>query len=97
MIPVGFHPEARLEFLQSTTYYETQQPGLGRRFVEAATDVLRRIQARPLLYREIEGGCRQCRIPRFPYGIIYRMRGDRIEVIAVMHLHRLPRYWQDRT
>ncbi|WP_424204564.1 hypothetical protein [Sulfuricaulis sp.] len=33
----------------------------------------------------------------FPYGIIYRVRFDVIEIIAVMHLRRSPGYWKQRT
>jgi len=30
-----FHPEARIEFLESVVYYESHQTDLGRRFLEA--------------------------------------------------------------
>ena len=96
MIPYGFHPEARSEFRESARYYEIQQPGLGHRYVDAVRDAVTRIRSRPQLYREIAPGVRQCRIPRFPYGIIYRIRNSGIEVVAVMHLHRRPGYWKDR-
>jgi len=91
-----FHPEARLEFLESVAYYESQQAGLGQRFLEAVSEAVRRIQARPDMYRLIDQAWRQCRIPRFPFGIIYRVKHRRIQIIAVMHLHRRPGYWQKR-
>jgi plasmid stabilization system protein ParE len=92
-----FHPEARAEFLGSVRYYESQQPGLGRRFLEAVTDAIRRIEAHPNQFRVVSGTWRQCRVSRFPFGLIYRVRNDRIEIIAVMHLHRKPEYWQHRS
>lgn len=91
-----FHPEARIEFLESIIYYESQQTGLGRRFLEAVIEAVRRIEAHPRMYRLVDQTCRQCRIPRFPFGIIYRVKNRRIEIIAVMHLHRRPGYWQNR-
>ena len=91
-----FHPEARTELIESIRYYESQQPGLGRRFLEAIMEALRRIQAHPGRYRVVFVIWRQCRIPRFPFGIIYRVADRRIEVIAVMHLRRKPGYWQHR-
>jgi plasmid stabilization system protein ParE len=93
---VWFHPEARSEFLESVRYYESQQPGLSRRFLEAAAEAIHRIQAHPSMYRVISGAWRQCRVPRFPFGIIYRVRGRRIEIITVMHLHRKPGFWRHR-
>ena len=92
-----FHPEARIEFLESIVYYESQQTGLGRRFLEAVSEAVNRIRAHPNMYRLICQDWRQCRIPRFPFGIIYRVHNRRIEIVAVMHLHRRPGYWQNRT
>ena len=91
-----FHPAARTELLESVRYYDSQQSGLGRRFLEAVTDAIHRIQAHPRMYHLVSGAWRQCRVPRFPFGIIYRPKDRRIEIIAVMHLHRKPEYWRDR-
>ena len=96
MIPFGFHPEARSEFLESARYYESQKSGLGHRYVDAVRDAITRVRSRPQLYREIEQDVRQCRTPRFPFGIIYRFTDEQIEILAVMHLHRKPGYWKDR-
>ncbi len=88
MIPFGFNPDARVEFRESARYYESQQEGLGHRYVDAVRDAITRIRTHPQLYREIEPGVRQCGIPRFPYGIIYRTQNSTIEILAVMHLRR---------
>ncbi len=91
-----FHPEAQSELIESARYYESQQDGLGHRFLDATETALVRIQQHPQSYREIEQGIRQCRILRFPYGLIYRIRADHVQIIAVMHLHRQPGYWHNR-
>jgi len=36
------------------------------------------------------------RLKRFPYGVIYAVKGDHILVIALAHLHRKPAYWSAR-
>ena len=92
-----FHSEARHELLESVRYYESQQSGLGGRFLAAVANAIRQIQTHSSMYREVGDSWRQCRVARFPFGIIYRVRNQRIEIIAVMHLHRRPGYWQDRT
>jgi toxin ParE1/3/4 len=92
-----FHADARAEFLESVVYYESQQAGLGQRFLEAVAEAVRRIQSHPNMYRLVGQAWRQCRIPKFPFGIVYRVKNRRIEVIAVMHLHRKPGYWQNRS
>lgn len=93
---VGFHPEARAEFLKSVRYYEDQQPGLGRRFLDAVRYATSRIAQFPDAGPVLEPGIRQFRVQRYPFGLVYRHRPDGIEVVAVMHLHRQPGYWRER-
>ena len=97
MIPVRFHAEARAEPLEAATYYDAQQKALGRRFTEAVREAVHRIQDWPRLYKVIERDIHRCRVPPFPYGLIYRLREDEVQIIAVMHLHRRPGYWRSRT
>ncbi|ODS31226.1 MAG: hypothetical protein SCARUB_03647 [Candidatus Scalindua rubra] len=96
MKPVKFHPEAQIEFLNSSLYYEEQQEYLGKRFIEHVEESVRRIQINPLLYPIAEDDCRKCRVNKFPYGIIYRIKKIHIEIIAVMNLYRKPGYWKKR-
>jgi hypothetical protein len=39
---------------------------------------------------------RRVLVPKFPYGLLYRVEAARIYIIAVMHLHRRPGYWRSR-
>lgn len=96
MNPIKFHPEAKTELREAARYYQSQKKGLGRRFLTAIRDATNRIQTFPLLYRSIEEDVRQCRVLRFLYGLIYRIGAERIEIIAVMHLHRDPGHWKWR-
>ena len=97
MIPFHFHPDARLEFIESVDYYETQRQGLGRRFVDAVEDAIHQIRSHPNMYPHKAQRYQQCRVPKFPYGLIYRIKDGIIEIIAVMNLHRRPGYWSERT
>ena len=83
--------------IEAAAYYEAQQKDLGRRFLASIQDALNRIQVNPLLYREIEGDVRRCLTKTFPYGVLFRIRPDEYVAVAVMHLHRDPGYWKDRT
>ncbi len=33
---------------------------------------------------------------RFPFELLYAIEAERIVIVAVAHLRRRPRYWQDR-
>ncbi|MEN6336072.1 MAG: type II toxin-antitoxin system RelE/ParE family toxin [Phycisphaerales bacterium] len=93
---VWFHPEARIELLESIAYYGSHEPSLGVRFLDGITEAIRRIERHPNSYPRVPDTWRQCRIPRFPYGLVYVVTPDRIEIIAVVHLRRRPGYWRDR-
>ncbi|MDJ0762122.1 MAG: type II toxin-antitoxin system RelE/ParE family toxin [Myxococcota bacterium] len=91
-----FHPQAQAELIESARFYEMQRAGLGRRFVAAVRESIGRIEMHPYLYQTVEYDIRQSSVKRFPYGIIYRLTPERIEIIAVMHLNRKPGYWKAR-
>jgi len=91
-----WHGEARAEADAAAAFYNEKQPGLAQRFLDDIEDALHRIQRHPQAYRLVEGDIRKCRVAHFPYGIIYRVRSDLIEIIAVMHLRRSPAYWKQR-
>ena len=91
-----FHPEARIELLESIAYYDHHQMGLGQRLLDGIVEALHRISNYPKMYRKVAGDWRQCRIPHFPYGLIYRVKNQRIEIIAVMQLNKEPGYWRER-
>ena len=43
-------PEARLDLEAAARWYEAQEPGLGRRFLEEVRQAFRRIQGNPEAY-----------------------------------------------
>ena len=91
-----FHPEALKEADEAALFYQKQQPGLETRFLEALEDAISRVRRNPLFYHRIDGEIRKCRLLRFPYGVVYRIKGDNVEIIAIMHFRRQPGYWKLR-
>jgi toxin ParE1/3/4 len=91
-----WHPDAKLEADHAAAFYQSKQQGLERRFLDNLEDALDRIQRNPQVFRCIAGDLRKCRVARFPYGIIFRVNPNYIEVIAIMHLRRKPGYWKAR-
>lgn len=77
-------------------WYESQQAGLGARFSRQLTQALVDVRQDPLLWRAVGGGYRRRNCRDFPYGVVYRLDGDAVVVVAVMHLSRRPRYWKGR-
>jgi len=87
---------AQEELDGAVAWYESQAPGLSKRFLEEVRLAGRRILAHPQSWRPLGGGARQCRLSRFPYGLIYEIERHEIVIVAVAHLHREPDYWRDR-
>jgi len=96
-VRLAFHPAAAEEFGAAAEYYDAAAPGLGSRFalaVRRATDLA---LAHPSGGAERGvAGARRLVVHGFPYEVVYRVRGEVLEVLAVAHLRRRPGYWRDR-
>jgi plasmid stabilization system protein ParE len=95
-VTVTFLSVAEVEFAEALSYYEQQQPGLGFQFAAEVDAAIERIVAHPEAWTSISARVRRCRIPRFPYGILYQWRLQEVLVIGVMHLRRDPISWRNR-
>jgi toxin ParE1/3/4 len=93
---VRWHLDAKEEADRAAAFYKEQQLGLEQRFLDNLEEALHRVQQHPLLYRVVAPNIRKCKIKRFPLGIIFRIRVDCIEIIAIMHVRRKPGYWTKR-
>ena len=90
------HPEAYQELEAAALWYERQQPGLGEIFLEEYQATLQRILDDPERWHKIRGDNRKLNLHGFPFAIVYEMKGDTVDLRAVMHLHRRPAYWSHR-
>jgi toxin ParE1/3/4 len=95
-LPPVFRRAADLEFEESAVWYEEVSPGLGTAFVDEVNRILSRIQEQPDRYPIVRKDIREAPLSRFPYCIYYRLKPDRIVIIAVMHTSRDPAIWQSR-
>jgi len=96
MKPSQLHPEAREEYIQAITDYETISSRLGNRFHDEIERLFDEIEHSPSLYRHIERPFQRHFSTAFPYAVIYVQEPERIHIIAVMHMHRKPGYWKHR-
>ncbi len=87
---------AEHEMVDSMLYYQHQAKGLGRDFLDQVTEAVRRIENNPEAYPEINNAVHRCLVRRFPFALLYKISGDEVVILAVMHLKRHPSYWLDR-
>ena len=88
--------EAEIELNAAADWYE-QKARLGAEFVTHVREVLNRVGQMPELYGIVHRNVRRARVRRFSYNVYYRFRNDRVEVIAILHAHRDPAAWKNRT
>src|ERR1035437_5098466 len=93
----GFLSHARLEMAEAAIFYESQQPGLGQRFLDAIDRAVEEINEHPTTWPILQRNIRRRLVGRFPYSVLYRIDRDEIVIVAVMHLHRRPNYWTKRS
>ena len=93
MISIIWHALAEEELLSTIDYYEIQCRGLGQTFLTHIELALSDISDFPNMWPLLKGQIRHRIITQFPYSIIYRIHGETIIILAVMHMHRKPNYW----
>jgi plasmid stabilization system protein ParE len=89
-------PGATRDLKTAVDYYERERPGLGQRFRDEFDAAVKRIRGFPEGCQQVDDELRRCRFQKFPYALIYAIRGDEIVIVAVSHLRRHPDHWRDR-
>ena len=91
-----FDPHAIQELQQATDYYTGVSHELGDAFACEMDRVITRILSLPRAWTIITDSIRRCRARGFPYAVVYRIKDEQIEILAVMHISREPNYWISR-
>jgi toxin ParE1/3/4 len=91
-----FEVHARQELRDAIAYYDSINSRLGDEFREEVARLISLLLKFPNAWPELSLSTRRCRTKRFPYALIYRIKEEVIEIVAVMHLSREPNYWVDR-
>jgi plasmid stabilization system protein ParE len=82
--------------------YEHEREGLGQRFTLAVDEAVKDVVAHPVRWPLMpsvpkELGVRHRLVDDFPFQVLYRvLDGDLVEVVAIKHMKRHPRYWASR-
>lgn len=98
MYSVDVHPDVYGELEHSRAWYEARAKNLGTEFLAEVDRSIYTVRESPAIwpFRDERRSIRRYLIHRFPYGVIYRIREDTVQVLAVMHLRRHPDYWRGR-
>ncbi len=90
------HDEAETELEQAAAYYESCRSGLGIEFAEEVYSTVALASSFPEAGTPLSKSTRRYLVKRFPFGVIYRVKGDLLQIIAIADLRRRPGYWSGR-
>jgi toxin ParE1/3/4 len=96
MKPVVVRPAAEEDIEAAYLWYEGRQAHLGNEFLFAIRSALSQVSQYPEAHPIVDSDVRRVVVPRFPYGIFYRLYHGTIYVIACMHAKRNPERWRSR-
>jgi plasmid stabilization system protein ParE len=89
-------PEAEADLVNARDWYARQRAGLGAEFLLCVEEVLERIGRTPEMYMVVHHDVRRALTRRFPYAVYYRLAGNDVVVLGILHTRRDPREWQSR-
>jgi toxin ParE1/3/4 len=95
-VRLEFRPEASADVAEAFSWYEAQEPGLGRAFEAALADTLVFVSSTPEGGRAVHRTLRRVLVRRFPFAVYYSLSPDLIEIRGVLHYSRHPRTWRRR-
>lgn len=87
---------AESELSEAVLFLNKQRKGLGDEFAMEIKRTITRIIRFPNAWAKLSSRTRRCKTKRFPYAIIYQVRGELILIVAIMYLRRRPDLWKSR-
>ena len=96
MKPAVFTPAAEADVEEAFQWYEAQRQGLGGAFRHALDIAVAALESNTEAYPVVHRDTRRVLLPRFPYGLYYRVVGENVVVVGCIHAKRHPRVWRSR-
>ena len=93
---VEFHPLAADEAKAAERWYRERNEIASARFQGELDRAVDLISERPNTGSPYLGHTRRVLLRRFPFFVVYRVRGDNVQIVAVAHARRRPGYWRAR-
>ena len=89
-------PDADNDIVESYTWYEAREPGLGEEFLRCVEARILAIQRHPELYPVAIDDFRRALVRRFPYEIFYEASETLLVIYSVFHCSQNPNKWRER-
>jgi plasmid stabilization system protein ParE len=96
MLEFSIHRLARREYETALARYRSYSQRTGERFAAEVLHTIESICEFPESHPFQTGTYRFALVRRYPYRLIYYVKGDTVRVVAVAHGRRRPNYWRRR-
>lgn len=93
---VRFTSAAEAEVADALDWYATHAPREVGRFLDELEGLTRRLADNPRQFPDVLNQVRRAGFRRYPYGLLFLIRTEEVQVFACFHASRDPRRWQDR-
>ena len=93
---VEFHPLAADEAQAAERWYRERNETASGQFQRELDRAIGRISEQPEAGSPYLSNTRRVLLRRFPFVVVYRVRGDNVQIVAVAHARRRPGYWRAR-
>ncbi len=90
--------EAHQDIFETMLWYESKREGLGAEFYAEVEKVKEILSANPDIFEiKYRKNVRWIQTERFPYIVVYVIKGNNIVILAVVSTYRHPKIWKGRT
>jgi plasmid stabilization system protein ParE len=95
-IQISFHPAAAAEVEAAVQWYAERSSIAAAAFAAEVNTCVERVREAPERWPRYVYETRRYLFPHFPFSLVYRVRHEEIEIVAVAHHRRRPGYWRSR-
>lgn len=93
---IDVHPEAVAEARAAAQWYRERSALAADAFLVELDRAVERIAENPERYPRYVRGTRRYLLQRFPFYLVYREVTKKLEIVAIAHGRRRPKYWEKR-
>jgi len=93
---VRFHPKALKEAENSQSWYAQRNFIAAKGFAIELAHAIDMVSEEPNRWPKFHSDTRRYVFPKYPFSLIYRIKEDVIEVLAIAHHKKRPGYWVER-
>ena len=87
---VKFERSASHDLMAAFDWYEAKQAGLGEEFLRSVAVIEDLLTRDPMRFAIANEPYRSTKLPKFPYGLHYRVVGNTVSVLACLHFRQNP-------